>query len=450
MSHLFRFLLVLSLSVPNAFANDKADAYRIQIREWVRSHAARIPVIEPAENDLAENLVDELAYKNLAEMEQKGLLKAELPNSPWADSYWPTYAGQIANRYNDPNYNAALVWKYNFDYLTENLGQGGLEHMSPAEKYDLLVGDSAFTLTSKMIRAGLPFADAEGKVETWFGLCHGWSPASFMLPRPAHAVSVKAADGRTLTFTPSDMKALATLLWANGAGPTKFIGARCNDKKPPKDGNGRDTNPDCFDTNPATWHLSVVNQIGVSKRSFVIDASAGYEVWNQPVFGYQYGYVNPNTNKSSYTLADMKVRLSDLKNDVYAAHRSAKAEYVVNVIMSLSYVTENGPSTLLTDSSENDAYQAATYTYDLELDRDDNIVGGEWHSGLHPDFLWVPVKGSKASSSGDAWLKSRGDNSTWDGSAAIPPSWQKAAKMAANHEQPLARVVEQLLELSRR
>ncbi len=449
MRKFIRFLLILSLSVPNAFANEQTDAYREKIRAWVKSHAApSFPTIAPDLNDQAANLVDKLVYTNLAEMEKQGLLKAELAISPWTDSYWPTYAGQIANRYNDPNYNGAMIWKYNYDYLIQNLGRGGVEEMSPAEKYDLLMGDSSFTLTKKMIYAGAPYADAEGKVETWFGLCHGWAAASFMLDRPSRAVNVKAPDGRSITFTPSDLKALSTLLWANGSGRTKFIGGRCNEKKPERDDGMRETRPDCFDTNPATWHLSVVNQIGVNKRSFVMDASAGYEVWNQPVFGYQYRYINPNTDKSGDKLSQMKVRLRDLKNDAYAEHRSPNTEYVVKVVMSVTYVTEDEPSELLTDGPENDIYRAVNYTYDLELDRDDNIIGGEWHGSLHPDFLWVPVRGAKASSQGDAWLKSREDDSVWDGVSSVPQTWQKAAKIAAASEQPLARAVERLLELS--
>ncbi|MGZ3710736.1 MAG: hypothetical protein ACXVBE_03230, partial [Bdellovibrionota bacterium] len=415
MRSFFQFLLVMSLCVPSALGADAArDIYRAQTRDWVISHSRhRLPVIAPEANDQAANLVDKLSVRNLAEMEKAGLLKAELQESPWSDYYWATYAGQIANRYNDSNYNAAMVWKDNFDYLTGHIGSGDTEEFSPAEKYDLLMGDGNFTLTKKMIATGVSVANADGVVPTWYGLCHGWAPAAFMMPRPRHSVKVKAANGSDVTFLPSDLKALATLLWANGAGETRFIGGRCNEKKPGRDGDNRETNPDCFDTNPATWHLSVVNQIALNKRSFVMDASPGYEVWNQPVNKYFYGYVNPRTNESFPTLAKAKVRLRDLRNDRYAAHRDPNTEFVVNIVMSVTYVSEVMPSKLDVDSPEMDSNSVATYSYDLELDKNDNIIGGEWHSALHPDFLWVPVQGSSASSYGDAWLDGNRDRTQW-------------------------------------
>lgn len=447
---LFQFITILSLSVPNAFAGDNsAEAYRGKVREWVRSHAKKpLPTIAPETNDQAADLVDELKYTRLNEMEDANLLTATLETSPWSDTYWPTYAGQIANRYGDPDFNAAQVWKFNVEYLEKMLGRGSDEHLSPAEKYDLLIGDASFTLTKKMIRQGAPYADAEGNVPMWFGLCHGWAPASFMMPRPAKGLTVKAVDGRKITFTPSDLKALGTLLWANGGGETRFIGGRCNDKVPDRDEHHRPTNPDCFDTNPATWHLSVVNQIAVSKRSFVMDASSGPEVWNQPVLGYQYGYINPITGATGRKLADYKVKLSDWKNDPFAAKRSPKAEYLVKIVMSVEYLSENTPSTAMEDSSDNDSRTAQAYSYDLELDRDDNIVGGEWFTSVRPDFLWVPVQGSKASSVGDVWLDRRSDSAKWDGRGAIPASWQKASKLSSANEQPLARIVTRLFELS--
>src|SRR6185436_9002354 len=98
-------------------------------------------------------------------------------------------------------------------------------------------------------------------------------------------------DGKTpLLFYPSDLKGLASLLWATTDPPSRGVGGRCEDTNPKKDRNGRVISPACFDSNPGTWHLAVVNQIGVAKRSMVIDATYDFEVWNQPVYGYRYRY----------------------------------------------------------------------------------------------------------------------------------------------------------------
>ncbi len=439
---------ILSLFFPSAFAGENSFAKRRQeIREWVISHAQpSLRTFEPNPNDRPEALVDQMAYWNLAEMDSAKLLEAELKDSPWSDSYWPTFAGQIANRYADPQFNSSLAWRSNYDYLKGVMGKGSTELLSPAEKYDLLVGDLNFTLTNKMIRAGGNYASTSGEVPSWFGLCHGWAPASFMLPRPARSVKAQAVDGTEIEFTPSDIKALATLAWANGPGYTRFVGGRCNEKDRDWSGERREKNPDCRDTNPATWHISVVNQIAVSGRSFVMDASAGMEVWNQPIFGYSYHYVHPVTEKRARNLREAIIALKDFPADRYREHRSPKAVSIVNIEMDVNYLVETTPSKAKTDAPANDSHVVLTYSYDLELDGQKNIVGGEWHGDSHPDFLWVPVPGSTAQSLGDYWLDRAGDASEWRGNATIPVSWQKAAQLSSSREQPLIRVLNQLLQ----
>jgi hypothetical protein len=450
MRNIIRILLPLSLCVPTAFAGgvSREDA-RLQLRKWVMSHARHeplAPAIAPRDNDLAANLVDELRFDNLADMEAAGLLTARLERLPWSSSYWPIYAGELANRYGDPEYNPSVNWRENEKFLLKSIGRGDNKNLSPAEKYDLLVGDTAFTLTKRMIEAGAPYAERDGTVPTWFGICHGWSPASFMENRPVRVVRAKAADGRELEFYPTDIKALATLLWANGAGETRFIGGRCNEPSPVRDSNGRETNPDCFDTNPATWHLAVVNQIGVAKRGFVADIAPGAEVWNQPAIGYKYFYVNPITGATEKKLADARVRFADWTADPYHATRSPDAVAVVKIVMSFEYGAETQASAVATDGPEYDARGSQIYTYDLELDAHDRIVGGEWYSSAHPDFLWTPVKGSRATSAGDDLLDRQGDHAGWKVGEPIPRAWRSAAKAASGNEQPLARIVKGLLD----
>lgn len=451
MRKIFQFLLFAGLSVSSAKAERlPPKAYRELVHDWVRNHAELAFIaIDPRRNDQAGDFVDELRYTSLAEMEKAQLLAAQVETRPWSGSYWPIYAGELANRYGDPGYKEGLSWKDNAKYLQSMLGRGTSQDLSPAEKYDLLVGDASFTLTKHMIQAGAPYADRDGSVPTWFGICHGWAPAAFMESRPEHSVKVKAPDGREIEFNPTDLKALASLLWANGAGRTRFISGRCNTPSPRYDENHRESDPDCYDTNAATWHLAVVNQIGVSRRSFVVDISAAAEVWNQPAVGYHYSYVNPVTGLKSSTLAGAKVRLADWRSDPYVHTRSSRAVSVVKISMAFEYGSETRASTDGEDREELDAHASQNYLYDLELDENDNIVGGEWYSGAHPDFLWVPVKGSQASSSGDADLDRRGDQAAWNGTEVVPKSWRSAARIASADEQPLARIVRRLLDISR-
>ncbi len=426
-----------------AQAGETREQYRQRVRQEIMNSGGEPTVEAPRIGDNARDLVDEYRITNLQEMENAKLKSATLAESPWSDFYWPTYAGGIANRYGDVNYNAALVWKDNEKYLLKMIGRGTEEELSPAEKYDLLVGDPYFTMSKRAAQAGAPYADNRGEVETWFGICHGWAPASFMLPRPKKAVKVRAADGREITFTPSDIKALASQLWANARVRNRFVGGRCEEKDPARDSENREINPKCFDSNPATWHLAVVNQIGVAKRSFVLDAQNNYEVWNHPVFSYVYSYKNPATGKDANTLQEAKAKVGSYQ-DPLRAHRAENAVSVVRVVMSVDYVSESQPTVAKEDNPGFDVHVNKNFVYDLELDETDNIVGGEWHSFIHPDFLWVPLADQKPRTEGDRWVVRGGES--WDGAAPLPNTWREAAKISSRMDSPLALIVEALFQ----
>ena len=160
-----------------------------------------------------------------------------------------------------------------------------------------------------------------------------------MLPRPSSAITLKSADGaRDLRFYPSDLKALASLLWAKGTASWRFVGGRCTQANPAQDENGRVIDPDCFDTNPASWHLAVTQQIGVARRAFIIDATYDYEVWNQPVLGYRYRYFNPQTGKSvPDKLVDAVIKRSRYTRGSFRAkYRDASTDSIAGIVMDLT------------------------------------------------------------------------------------------------------------------
>ena len=393
----------------------------------------------------------------LSEMDEKKLLQSSLEekNAPWSDDYWPIYKGQLADRYsfseNNPNNN----WKKNKEhflkYKDSFRDSTSLDDLSPAEKYDLLVGDVSESFTNYMWNQGEYYfkhsqaAEDSEKVETWMGICHGWAPAAYMLPRPENAVSVVAADGITkLKFYPSDIKALGSQLWATARTGSLFIGGRCNQKDPKKDKNGRVLDQDCFDNNPGAWHLSVVNRIGVKQKSFVIDATYDYEVWNQPVFKYKYTYFNPQTGKRAKSLESATVSLNEYTNDKFKNHRDPNSTSVVGVVMELTYVVETRPTHFSKDSFAQDAHRTATYIYDIELNRDGEIIGGEWYQNTHPDFLWTPATGAVASAPGDRYIRT-----SWDGTTALPSDWKNGAYRSSPYGLPLGSVVNTLITLSK-
>jgi hypothetical protein len=405
------------------------------------------------QNDLVENLADRVGHRTLASIAAAGLTEATLPESPWSDDYWAIYLGQLGKRYADPEFPHAHDWQQNHNYVldfpaTDIVASGdpeAINRLSPAEKYDLLVGDAGFGLTSYGWAQGRSYYEKKGEVETWMGLCHGWAPAAYMLPRPRKSVEVLAADGQTkLTFYPADIKALATQLWAKARTVSRFIGGRCNDKDPVVDENGRPTSSRCFDTNPGTWHLAVVNQIGVAKRSFVLDATYDYEVWNQPAHAYRYHHVHPVTHQVA-PIEEAIVPIDAVAGDRFARYRSPRAKFLCGIHMQLAYVVETSPRPHPDDSPARDAIRWVEYVYDLELDADGRIIGGEWHQAAHPDFLWTPPPGVKAISPADRFSPGR-----WDDGEIIPTVWRLGARNASSQGLPLARVVEGLIERANR
>lgn len=333
---------------------------------------------EPLQNDDVAELVDEFRFRDLAAIQEAALTSASISRQPWSGSYWPIYLGGVADRYADPFFPGSSDWKTNSDYILAHLGSSPVELLSPAEKYDLLVGDANFTLTRAMLAQGAKYDSTTGHVESWMGICHGWSPASFMMDRPLHEVSVLAADGRTqIPFFPADVKALASLLWANANYRERMVGGRCNEERPSKDSLGRPRDPDCLDTNPATWHLALVNQIGVSKRSFIMDMASAYEVWNQPLEWYAYSYYNPKTRQTTQSLDDARVALLNFSEDPLKPVRSTRATHLVGISMNVGYTQETWPNSSVTDDPSQDSRGSTHYDYDLELDASGAVVGGE-------------------------------------------------------------------------
>lgn len=433
----------------NRFIGRKIRYENTHRRDWPKNtrRQPRAP-IPPEEHP--KNFVDQYEVSNLFQIRERSLEKAEIKTDAWSDSYWPIAKGMIANRYADPGYPASFDWKENSDYLVKNLGQGPIEKRSPAEKYDLLVGDTNHSMTRMMLEEGAHYYNSTGSVEIWMGICHGWAPAAFRLDRPQKAITLKARrTGEDILFYPADIKALATLLWSKGLYVTQGIGQRCNNQSPKTDENGRITDPECFDSNPGAWHLAVVNQMGVSKRSFVMDATYDYQVWNQPVLRYQYTYFNPITRKAVATIEEARVRPEDFKDDKFKSYRTQGARWIVGIAMDLVYLLESTPTDRLTDNPEHDEFRKVRYMYDLELAENGNILGGEWYTNLHPDFLWKPHPLSSARAYGDYELDQTDPGTRWSGEGPIPERWANAIRRSTLRAQPLERIVKTMIENSR-
>jgi hypothetical protein len=282
------------------------------------------------------------------------------------------------------------------------------------------------------------------------GICHGWAPASYRVARPLKAVEVVAKDGRTkVPFYPHDVKGLVTLLWANAPVDTVGGGGRCNEKNPKMDSNGRVIDQVCFDQNPAAWHFIMVNLLGDRKESFVLDATFDYQVWNQPAYSYEIRYFNPETGASDVPRAAATIPLAQYTKDKFRSYRARAAVSVVGVAMDVSYVLESNASSQLHDDPVHDYRRTARYLYDLELDAAGRVIGGEWYTNVHPDFVWNPVFGARPYTIGDRQIDRIDPQSGWSGDRSVPDSWRPGAVSASRQGMPLAKVVETLVALSR-
>ncbi|MES3037674.1 MAG: hypothetical protein V4736_07175, partial [Bdellovibrionota bacterium] len=89
----------------------------------------------------------------------------------------------------------------------------------------------------------------------------------------------------------------------------------------------------------------------------------------------------------------------------------------------------------------NDSLKAVTYSYDLELDNAGNIIGGEWYTNKHPDFLYSFNQGTMPWAAYDASA-----SSPWNGMGPVPADWSNAARASSRNAQPLYRILRVMLD----
>jgi len=367
----------------------------------------------------------------------------QTPRAPWSDSFWPAQKGITARRWLDKRFPDSRTFIDNYNYFISNPASSiDINSLSPAEKYDALVGDSNYRLAAANWAEGKSSWDKRGFVPGWVGICHGWAPAAILTPAPKKSVTVVAPNGQPITFFPSDIKALISLAYAASPPKTYKVGQRCNKTHPAEDEMGRVIDPSCFDINPGTWHLAVVNEMGVHKRSFVVDTNYDLQIWNYPLYSYRYQYFNPQTFETSNTLGGAAVKKADFLIDKFKKYRGPDAKFFVGIAMEISYSVETSPSTR--------PYQKPRLTtekilYDLELDEKGVIVGGEWYSNFHPAFIWHFQPDAHPFSVGELNMASP---VSWDGGGPVPEALRLVAGESSVNEEPLAAVVEELVRLS--
>lgn len=453
---------------------------------------------EPAELQEFVGRQGKPTLTNLRLIESSRLMEGGLAESPWSGDFWPDQKGSIADPYNETGTGIfgvkRIMWKSNRARLLEraelqrqavraihSIDERKFDDMSPSEKYDLLMGDPDFTLTRKVVEM-VEKMDEIGLVAPFSGVCHGWGPASLTIPRPERVVSLMSPFGRRINFYPFDIKALSSFLWGKSpaSNNVKFDGNKCYSGGK-KTHFGRLVDPKCFNVNPAQFHLVAVNQLGLNRRGFLVDRKNNGTVWNHPIYAYRARFFSVASRhpRPGLTLDQAKVRARSIAFDPFREFRSPGTVSLVGVEMTFWYGTENrSPDHVRTDDPSKDKTDHQTLKYDLELDADDNVIGGEWREFndaseqtlvetigyTHPNSIWLVPEGVKAYSPGDIYIQ----DAPWDGRGTAPASWREAAVKHASsatigaddprtgrlvsipNPQPLGPVVELLTRLSRR
>ncbi len=401
------------------------------------------------DNDQATSLVDNKTVNSqIADLDRQGLIHSSLKETPWADSYWPIYKGILGDRYADPHFPNSKIWLENYNYVlaypaSSVVATGSvteINNLSPAEKYDYLVGDSSMTMTNFSWTQGQNYLNNVGFVQTWMGICHGWAGAAHMLqPVPGGPITLQAANGMPITFYQSDVKALESMLWANSSPATRFSGTACKTSRPERDPYGRVLEPGCLDNNPATFFLTLTNQVGINQRSFVMDATYDAEVWNYPITSYEMTYFNPQSLHPTGNLNQAIIPIEQFTIDKFRVYRPSEAKYVVGVVTDVTFVIEINPTHGVSNKPPT---KTLRFMYDLELDANKNVIGGEWYMNSHPDFMWTYEKGAQAMARGETAINS----ADWNVSAPIPEAWRPLARQASAAGSPLYSVIKRILE----
>jgi hypothetical protein len=357
---------------------------------------------------------------SIHKLPQRGIVRQK----PWSGTYWPMRNGILSVRYGKNEKNSIGKWdpmlrKYTYEFKwaeslaryiqpddyrqTMRMDKSRFEkyvydNYSPAEKYDLWVGDKTFSLTNWNKNNGVAQFTREfgNDIPTWFGICHGWAPATYFFKKPSKSVQVVAQDGTKITFFPDDIKGLASLYFANLIYKTNFIGGVCRVHKPNKpradNATGLWMDQMCHALNPGALVLTITNQVGIKREDLVIDPLSDDEIWNQPVDSYLLRYYNLITNEFFSTANRAKVPIQFIRNsknpflNFLSRQSDGRTSSVVGVFINITYAYETAQ--VHGDKPMDDYLKTGQFIAALQLDQKDNIIGGEWKYNAHPNFIW--------------------------------------------------------------
>ncbi|MBM4251997.1 MAG: hypothetical protein FJ146_08505 [Deltaproteobacteria bacterium] len=160
----------------------------------------------------------------------------------------------------------------------------------------------------------------------------------------------------------------------------------------------------CRDVNPMTLHLALTKLIHDRKVGFVIDRDRNAEVWNQPVQGYELEYL-PIKTRTGEAPGGVPVDIGSV-SDPLGPFRAPGTAFLVSIQATITFGVEIEPQLTYASNASDERTGRMVVTYTLELDKNKNIIGGEWgrlprdKGGSFepiesvPDFIWYAAKGT--------------------------------------------------------
>jgi hypothetical protein len=396
------------------------------------------------ENDNPAHLSPAHVEMNLQKLDSTSKRQVTQVAAPWSDYSWKANKGLLLDRYTDQEFSDQSGWRAKNDYLRSHGAAAVLQmpkgqsrdewiaSLSPAEKYDLLTGNVEHGLTENMAAFLTESLGSKSEFPSWWGLCEGSSPATMYYPEPKKAVTLhsKVYD-LDIPFNSIDIKGLASLLWSrfNSDLVLPESGTQCQ-----KNGDG------CVDINPGSFHVALHHFLDLSPGTLIGEVDPTPTVWNFPLLAYSEIYFNPlSGDKSPKSLQESAVKISDWPQDPRARVRSPGTAYIVGVKMKFSYGV-NRPEVPVNGSLKRKV-SSREVAYELELDSNWNVLGGEWLSKNHPDLLWSIPPGTVPNSPGDLSLPTSEREVSAQQLAA-------AARISATKLLPLRLIVETLIRKS--
>lgn len=277
----------------------------------------------------------------------------ELSNLIGSEWIWPFKEGGILNRWSLKNPKSPKE-KYSFEFFSfENLKNVDLSQLSPPEKFDLFLGNSNWSFSKFIKKSQNNLLESEFKTE----LAFSETILKFKDPR---SLVLEGKTNLNIPFGSSDIGALlfASILFDEKSN-YKIIGSPC------KITLNKENVAQCEGINPGSFHILLSNFIGLQDKGIILDLKRDKKTELRPVVGYV-----SNFQAIEGPISKM-------------ASKKTKRELLVTTF--IKFVRPRMPRWSQDYSSNTRGFES--YNYTLELDNENNIVGGRWISFNRPDFM---------------------------------------------------------------